>query len=54
VACKVFGTGLLSKEECDVDTSITTVEVDHIGLYHGSDTNIAKMFLDVKGNINCK
>ncbi|GFG32527.1 hypothetical protein Cfor_01173 [Coptotermes formosanus] len=30
VACKVFGTALLSKEECDVDTSITTVEVDHI------------------------
>lgn len=30
VACKVFGTGSLSKEECDADTSITTVEVDHI------------------------
>jgi hypothetical protein len=34
VACKVFGTGTLSKEECDKDTSITTVEVDHIGTYH--------------------
>jgi len=34
VACKVFRTGPLSKEECDMDTSITTVEVDHIGLHH--------------------
>ncbi|KDR08103.1 integrin beta-PS-like isoform X2 [Zootermopsis nevadensis] len=30
VACKVFGTGPLSKEECDMDMSITTVEVDYI------------------------
>lgn len=30
VACKVFGTGSLIKEECDADTSITIVEVDHI------------------------
>jgi hypothetical protein len=33
VACKVFGTGPLSKEECDMDMSVITVEVDHIGLY---------------------